>query len=477
MAARLDEGVELSGSRIFGGVVVHGIDPELGQPIWSCALANKIHVKSGAVDANGNVYLGGDFMGDMTLCNGSVLSHTGTGTNKDAFLLKFDASGTLLWKRNISASPPYASGLVAMALDPAGHLWYAAQGTQLSINRVDANGNDVEFRTMSGVMVVGGISFDPWGGLYVSGACSNNGLVIGGLAQVPVMAGLYNMFVCRFGPDGTGRWARFADDISFQDPVVVADAQGHAYLAGSLSDTTSWGGVSFNGPDWVNSTFLAKVDSSGQFLWGVESDPAGGPVAGDMQAGLNGCLAVDAVGNPYLTGIIRGSVEWGNGITSTAGSLTSYAQAIVAFDQNGIPQWTSTSGPSGNLFSQAISVSGDGNLYFSLHTTGVLSYPPFETGAASAQAYAIGRLDINATGTREVAPLMGTFAVPSPFTDSFVLTPRPGSGSLIRAYDASGRVVYTGGYRDGLGRDWRPGLYTLEVRSGDQRRTVRVAKE
>jgi hypothetical protein len=72
---------------------------------------------------------------------------------------------------------------------------------------------------------------------------------------------------------------------------------------------------------------------------------------------------------------------------------------------------------------------------------------------------------------------MGTFAVPSPFTDSFVLTPRPGSGSLIRAYDASGRVVYTGGYRDGLGRDWRPGLYTLEVRSGDQRRTVRVAKE
>lgn len=284
------------------------------------------------------------------------------------------------------------------------------------------------------------------------------------------------MFVCRFAPNGTGDWARFAHDVTFQRPIVAADSHGHAYLAGSLVDSTSWGGVIFNGPDWVGSTFLAKVDSSGQFLWGVESDPAGGPINGDMQAGVNGCLAVDDAGHPYLTGIIRGSVEWGNGITSSAGSITSRAHAVVAFNADGIPQWSSTSAPSGPMYSQAIGVTGDGHVFFSVHTTGVLNYPPLQTGTNGIQGYAVGRLAMNATGATDITPPEETMAVPSPFTDGFVLTPRPESGSWIRAYDASGRVLYSGGYRDGIGHDWWPGLYTVEVHSGQRRLAVRVMK-
>ncbi len=478
MAARLDGAVQSFGISVFGSVVVHRLNPGTGQPLWSCSLTPNATVDCGAVDDSGNVYVAGQFMDDLPLCDGSVLGHTGSGLDVDLYLMKFDPNGMLVWKRNLSVSQPDATMMAALAIDPNGDLWYATSDFLLTrINRVDASGNDVEFRTIDGGKTIGGMSFDPWGGLYVSGGCDNTAFAFGGISPVLPANEPYLMFLCRFKPDGTGDWAQFAHDVTFQFPVVVADAFGHAYLGGSILDDTEWGGLPVNGANWISAMFLAKADSTGQFLWTAASDTAGGPITGDVDAGVRGCLAVDGAGNPYLTGSVRGLVDWGNGVVSDAGSLGVYAQTIVAFDPNGTPQWASTSAPIGSVTSHTITCPLNGTLYFSNHANDVVSFPPLQIGSSGVQSFTIGRITNPSTGVDGPAETTAFTLFPNPFTEYFRISPRPGPGTVVRAFDASGRGVYSGAYRDGLGNGWPAGLYAVELREGAERSVVRVVKE
>lgn len=478
MTARLDGVTQTYGSQVFGGAVVHRLDPAIGQPLWSCALATTTTVDCGAVDDAGNVYVAGQFMNALSLCDGSTLGHTGSGLDVDLYLIKFDPTGVPLWRRNLSISQPNATMMAALAIDPSGDLWYATSDFMLTrINRVDASGNDVEFRTIVGGKTIGGMSFDPWGGLYVSGGTDDAGFAFGGLTPTLPTNEPYLMFLCRFKPDGTGDWAQFAHDVTFQFPVVVADAFGHAYIGGSILGDTEWGGLPVNGADWISAVFLAKADSTGQFLWTAESDTAGGPITGDVEAGLRGCLAVDGAGNPYLTGSVRGQVDWGNGVVSDAVSMGLYAQTIVAFDPNGTPQWASNSAPLGVVVSQSLSCSASGTLYFSNHANDLFSFPPLQSGASGVQTYTIGRISNSSTGVQDQMHGSERAAYPSPFTDGFRISPTPGAGTVVRALDTAGRAVYNGSYHDGLGSGWPAGLYAVELREGSTRIVLRVVKE
>lgn len=477
MAARLATATQPYGSELFGEVVAHRLDPGTGQPLWSCGLFPAATVDCGAVDDSGNVYVAGRFMDNMPLCDGSVLGHTGTGLDVDLYLMKFDPDGMLLWKRNLSMSQPDVTMMAALTIDPNGDLWYATSDFMLTrINRVDASGNDVELRTIEGGKTIGGMSFDPWGGLYVSGGCDNSAFAFGGISPALPANEPYLMFLCRYKPDGTGHWVQFAHDVTFQFPVVVADAFGHAYIAGSILDATEWGGLPVNGTDWISAMFLAKADSTGQFQWTAESDTAGGPITGDVEAGVRGCLAVDGAGNPYITGTVRGQVDWGNGVLSTAGALTDHAQTIVAFEADGTPLWASTSAPGGSITSHTLTCPLNGSLYFSNHSNDVFSYPPLETGSSGAQTFTIGRISNTSTGMDRSEVRTPPTAFPSPFIAGFCISPRPGNGTAVRALDAHGRVVYNGRYHDGLGTDWPAGLYAVELRQGGERSVVRVVK-
>ena len=472
------------GNSLYGSAVLERLDATTGAQTWSCQLFDSVKVGSAAVSADGMAYFAGSFIGGLLLCDGSILGGVPNGGlwHENLFLIAVDLNtGLLQWTRNLSLTYDQASMNTSLAIDPSGNLWYTIEEWGVGrVIRVDANGDDVETRVIDGVRLFGTISFDPWGGLYVSGSADNSGFAFGGSAYQNYGTTGYSMFVLRYRPDGTAGFAEFADDVTFHDPTVVATSDGHAYLAGDmLLEGTNWGGIPFNGPDWVYAMFLTELDSTGQFLWGVESDPAGGTITGDVFRSKGPCIAVDASSNVYLMGTLRGTVDWGNGVVSNGLTLGVHTLTIVAFTPDGTPQWAATSQADGS-FNESRTVTAmaeENTVHFAGHITSQFTFTPETTNVGGAQAAMVGKLDGLSTGVRDVVVNDDLSAWPNPVTDVLNIEVAGNKVLLGELLNSAGQRVRNITLRPGRNAidvgTLPSGLYLLRTMAGS---TTRIAK-
>lgn len=353
---------------------------------------------------DGIAYFAGRFMGEaLELCDGSFVGGTEGGLfTEDHFLLAWDlSSGAILWSRNLSIAHPECQDVSSIAVDEQGRLWYYMRDFgDAQVVRVDANGNDQELRTIAGIRHIGNISFDPWGGLYASGSCDNGTFTFGGQDHAVNSEEGYNMYVLRFKPDGTAGFAEFAQDITFQDPTVVATQDGHAYLAGSMFIETTWGDLTVNEPNWGMGVFITRMDSSGTFQWILGSQEEAGIIEGDIGRAVGPCITVDDAGQVYFLGVSRGTVHWGNGVASGTPTLTERCLTMLAVHPSGVPQWALTSEPATwGITPQAITArAGGGSVHFAVHAADPFGMSGMQVGAEGVQAAVVGRVTPLGTG-------------------------------------------------------------------------------
>lgn len=485
VAARQTSGVFLYGIDLYGEAVLERLNVDDGSVQWSCTLSDSVNVESAVVSADGKAYFAGRFMGNMSLCDGSVLGGV-PGQNawyENLFLLAVDLNtGLVDWTRNLSFTHAEASGIPSLALDPQGRLWYAAAawGTGKAV-RVDATGADVEVRIVDGVRNLGTISFDPWGGLYMSGAVDDYGFAFGGQAYQDYGTTGYNMFVLRYRPDGTAGFAAFAEDITFQDPTVIATADGHAYLAGALFDPTQWGDISFGGPNWGGGVFLTKVDSSGVFLWGVENSfLENGQILGSLSRAKGPCITVDGLNRVFLMGDANGVVDWGNGVSSGNGSLMDRVQTIVAFDPSGTALWAVNSAASvGFNGSRTLTAAASPDaIHFANHARDPFTFDPFTVNTPDQQAAVFGKLSGLSTAVVEHdgAPIPHVWPIPA---QAVLHVEHAGLRAVPAAlFNSAGQVVRSVTLQPGRNsisiEELQTGLYLLRTAEGH---SLRVVKE
>lgn len=483
VAARMVDVHFIYGITPYGPVALDALDPATGGTLLSCLLLDSVSIRAAVVDPAGIAYIAGRFMGDvLEFCDGSQLAGIGgTLFTENHFLLAWDlTSGASLWMRNLSTTYPQCEDVPSLALDPEGHLWYIMQDfSDGRLVRVDGTGNDVEAREISGIRRFGTISFDPWGGAYVSGSCENGTLTFGGQGFPVESDQGYNMFLLRFKPDGTPGFAEFAADATFQDPTVVATSDGHAYLAGVLMQPeASWGGLPFTGSNWGSDLFLVKVDSMGQFLWNVESNPMTDVITGDMERAAGPCIAVDADDNVYLMGAIRGVVDWGNGVVSDGQIISQRSLTVVAFDPSGMPQWAVTSEPSAWYVAaqNATVMAVPGSVHFIGHAADPFTMGPFTVGAEDQQSVVLGRITEVTTGLEAVEASTGLQSWPNPASD-VLFVEWPGStamsGTLLNAAGQQVERVTLQPGRNSVDVHGLPaGLYLLRLADGSAARVV-----
>jgi len=153
------------------------------------------------------------------------------------------------------------------------------------------------------------------------------------------------------GPANQSESTRGASMDSAGNSVICGDLVGTRILFGlSYTSTSPWAG------DW----YVFKFNPSGGILWSSTFGGIGGDQAIDCD--------FDQDGNIIVSGKIRGTVNFGNGV-SAAAALTSADAVIVKFDPFGMAQWARLAGGTGDDAANEVAIDSEGNIIVGIHYT------------------------------------------------------------------------------------------------------------
>jgi uncharacterized protein (AIM24 family) len=210
---------------------------------------------------------------------------------------------------------------------------------------------------------------------------------------------------------------------------VATDTAGNIYVHGYYSAATDFGGgmiPNAGGSD----VFIVKLDPAGNHLWSKGF--------GDVAAQTAISLAVDPSGNVLVTGYFQGTINFGGGVLTSAGSTDIY---LAKFTTAGAHVWSKRFGDSAGQLTKSVTTDTAGNVII--------------TGSIN------GTTDFGG-GTLTSAGLGDAFIAKFSSTGAHVFSKRFGDSADQLAtgvkVDAAGNVVFTGYYASTI--DLGGGLFT-----------------
>lgn len=288
-----------------------------------------------ASDDNDNVYITGEFHNtiDFDLSAGTNI-HTCPNSFRNAFLLKLDSNGDLVWANSHgdlsgdmgvdlgvdNIGNVYVVGVFQGSIDadPGPNIFQLySNGVQNSvIQKFDPLGNLIwagSFESNSHVQILD-MDIDNNSNIYVTG-------VYRALTDFDINATQHNLsptitpnrdcFTVKMDSSGTFKWATtIGDDSSqYQDvcEAIAVDSKGYVYTTGRFYNTVDFdpGTGVFNiytGVDGESDIYIQKLDSLGNFVW-----------AGVLENNSNNSSAVTIdIGNNdkvYITGEISDTTD------------------------------------------------------------------------------------------------------------------------------------------------------------------------
>lgn len=329
------------------------------------------------VDKNNNVYLAGRTMSASSIASGG--HQTTHGGDFDAFVVKFNSSGTRQWATYYGGSN--IEEHVTCATDTGLNVYLA--GTTQSNNNIFATGGFQN--TFGGFSDAFLVKFDAsgtrqWGTFYggtlleEGGQCAvdkNGSVYLGGTTRSTTNisgGGFQNTkntardgFLVKFNPNGTRAWGSYygGEQDDYGNSVCV-DTQLNVYLSGFTYSTSgiSSGGFqnSFGGS---NDAYLVKFNTAGSRLWGT------------YYGGTNGdygphCIT-DKFNNVYLSGytLSTAGIAAAGLFNTSKGNIEGF---IVKFNPSGTRFWASYYGGSNDDYLLSSVPDGFGNVYYSGQT-------------------------------------------------------------------------------------------------------------
>ncbi len=314
-----------------------------------------------AVDTSGNSYVTGYFQGTATFGSTNLTSNGGY----DIFVAKLDSSGNWLWaKKAGGTSDDEGHGI---AVDASGNSYVtgffggsASFGSttlisngnyDIFITKLDSNGNWLWAKKAGGTNpdYGFGIAVDTSGNSYVIGFFE--GTATFGYTTL-ISNGGTDLFVAKLDSSGNWLWAKKVGGTSTDEGYDIAvDASGNSYVTGIFYGTATFGSTTLisNGEEDI---FIAKLDSSGNWLWAKNA----GGTGSDEGYGI----AVDASGNSYVTGYFYGAANFGS---TTLTSYGYYDIFIAKLDSSGNWLWAQNAGGTDYDIGSGIVVDASGNSY------------------------------------------------------------------------------------------------------------------
>jgi integrase len=348
-----------------------------------------------AVDASGNSYVTGTFTLTAIFGPGEANQTTLTSAGgSDVFVAKYNSNGALVWAKRAGGTAGTTTGDTArsVAVDTSGNSYVTGQflGTaifgagepnQTTLTAFSSSDFDIFVAKydLNGLLLwakgAGGFAFeqglgiavDSSGNSFVTGSFESTGAVFG-LGETNqttlILAGSSDAFVAKYDSNGALVWAKGAGGVSTEiGNGIVADGSGNSYVTGTFSGAATFG-AGGAGQTTLNSAggsdvFVAKYNSNGALVWAKS--------AGGTSADSGNDIAVDSLGNSYVTGFFFLTATFGTGEANQT-MLTSAGNSdifVAKYDPNGALVWAKGAGASGAGLDQGTGVAVDsaGNSY------------------------------------------------------------------------------------------------------------------
>ena len=320
-----------AGTTDFGGGALVATDSDVfvakynaaGTHLWSKRYgeADVQAASAVAIDATGNITIGGTLLGAADFGGGLM-----TATDIDLFGIKLDPNGNHVWSKRFDQALGSQPELMGVAVDSAGNVAF----TGYFFTSIDLGGGPLASAGNGDVFVVklgpggqhvwskrfgnglfqyaAGVGFDGGGNLFLAGGVTGS-IDLGGGALVS--AGSEDAFVAKLDAAGAHLWSkRYGDGQSQGFYDIAVSKTGDIALSLLLRGTVDFGGGPLTGAGV--DIAIARLDSSGNHVWSRR--------AGDDSPQSANAIAFDEAGHVLLTGELVGSIDFGSGMLTSAGS-------------------------------------------------------------------------------------------------------------------------------------------------------------
>ena len=357
---------------------------------------NQDYGNSIATDANGNVYVTGDFYSSTITFGSITLTNTSSGGYTDVFIVKYDPFGNVMWAKRAGGPSAHDSGK-SICVDANGDVYVTgyfvsptitfggttltnAGGSNIFIVKYDSSGNVIWAKREGGTANDEALSMctDANGYMYLTGDFQSTTITFGGITLTNT--GIVNVFVVKYDGSGNAVWAKNGAGITHDfGNTVSTDALGNVYVGGVFySDTITFGSIALintNANGISCDIFLVKYDNLGNVVWAKST---GGTNTGDNISSIK----TDLNGNVYATGYFNSdTIAFGNIILTNANAMVggSTDLFIVKYDPSGNVLWAKKEGGTDADYSNSITTDLNGNVYI----TGYFASPTITFGGTT----------------------------------------------------------------------------------------------
>ena len=377
-----------------------------GSLLWVRALGGYYDdaAMSVSVGTDGLVTVAGSFQGTVDFLAGPAEYKLTAAGAKDAFVMKIDSLGGLVWARGMGGAGDEVANDVAVGSDGSiysiGYFATAATGTNVDfdpgagvynltsigpkdvfVSKLDANGNFVWAKRMGGTgwsqgMSIGsGIAVTADGSVYTTGNFQGTADFDPSANQFTLTCqGDTDVFLSKLTADGQFVWAKRIGNSSedYGADLAVSSLDGSVYLTGGFQGVVDFdpGVAIFNLDSGGNrSLFAARYTSAGQFVWADGFGGNGWNLAGD--------IAIDASGNAYVTGGFWGIASFNTGAgTYTISSLGEKDAFVLKLNSAGGFISATSAGSAGDDSGNGIALSTFGAVYTTGYFTNTADFDP-----------------------------------------------------------------------------------------------------
>lgn len=426
-----------------GGMFVVKYDNS-GNVVWAknAVESNSSAGRSVAADVWGNCYVAGEYKGTNITFGSTTLNNLGLDTF-DAFLVKYNSSGNVVWAKNGGGSGADGANSVSIGSSGYGHVYVTGY----------FSGTSADFGTLT-----------------LNNANSN-----------------FNTFLVKYDTAGNAIWARRSVGNTGNNgkwAAAAIDPAEDVYISGSFTgpsvqfDTATLSNANNNTLD----IYLVQYDSSGNVKHAMRAGSDKDDIAGVT-------LDQNVGGRMFLTGYFAGdsiSIDTFTMYNHTSNGNTDVFS--IGFDDQWNSFFAKSAGGAGNDHAFSCNVHGAGDMYIAGDFDGQYSF----FGNDTAENHAINntgdifvaKLSIVNTGVGNVpAGLADCLVYPNPSTNIInVQLPENIKDASFSMYDMMGRMVMVPMHiRSGQAQfpvsALPAGVYMLQVKSGGGSQSFRILRQ